>query len=635
LIPNKALSLEEGAIQIWSKSGGKNTAFNKNKSVLQKLAKKYKFSLSTPMSKFSKESLAIVFFGAPKEFEGDFKGIVFELEERYKNTKSDYIRKELEQYMIEKECSTCDGKRLKKEYLSVTINDWSIDDLVKAPLCDFYKMITAIKELEGLCDEEKKAVGSLIDEVTSRVKALCDVGVDYLSLSRTSSTLSGGEAQRIRLAVQIKSDLTGVIYVLDEPTAGLHSKDTIRLIKAMRGLQSAENTLIVVEHDSDVMKEADWIVDMGPGAGDEGGELIFAGTLQEMKKAKTTTAKYLSGNLKVVEKSQIRKGDGKVLSVKEASQNNLQNISVDFPLGTFTTVCGVSGSGKSTLVHNILSRALAKKFHRSKVEPGKHKKIEGIKNVKKVIMINQDPIGRTPRSNTATYTGVFAHIRELFAQTEMAIEKKFDASYFSFNMKGGRCEVCHGEGSVKVEMYMLPDMYSPCEACSGSRYSSKVLDVEYNGITIADVLDMSVEYAAAFFAEHKLISAKLKAMKDVGLGYIKLGQSATNLSGGEAQRVKLATELARKTTGNTLYILDEPTTGLHFDDVKRLLKMLDALVEKGNTVLVVEHNSDVINNSDHVIELGHGGGVRGGEIIFEGTPQDLKKSKNSQTAKFL
>lgn len=635
LIPNNELSIEEGAIHIWSKSGGKNTALSKHRTSLDKIAKRYKFSLTQPVKNISKSNLAIIFYGTSKDSDIDFKGIVHDLEERYKSTKSEYMRKELEKYMVEKKCSLCEGKRLKKEYLSVTVNNLSIDKYTDVPLGDFVELITGVLDMNGLKTKEKIAVKNLIDEMVSRAQALCDVGVEYLTLSRSSNTISGGEAQRIRLAVQIKSDLTGVIYVLDEPTTGLHSRDTIRLVNAMKKLQKAKNTLIVVEHDADLMKEADWIVDMGPGAGEEGGELIFSGTLPQMMKSNTKTAQYVSGKLSVTNKKKKREGNGKKISVKGATENNLQNISVDFPLGTFMTVCGVSGSGKSTLVHNILSRALAKKFHRSNVEPGVHKRVTGLQNINKVIMIDQNPIGRTPRSNTATYTGVFSHVRDLFAATEMAQERDFDASHFSFNMRGGRCESCRGEGSVKVEMHLLPDVYVPCESCGGSRYSSKILDVEYNGVTIADVLDMSVDYAYEFFKSQDLIAAKLRVMQDVGLGYIRLGQSATNLSGGEAQRVKLATELARRSTGKTLYILDEPTAGLHFDDVKKLLTMLDALVDKGNTVLVVEHNSDVINHADWVVELGPEGGALGGKVIFEGNPKDLKKNKKSPTAKFL
>lgn len=634
LIPNDNLSIEEGAIHIWSKSGGKNTAYSKHKKSLEKIAKQYHFSLSEPVKKISKSNLAIIFYGVSQS-QDDFKGIIADLEERYRNTKSEYMRRELERYMVERVCFSCEGKRLKKEYLAVTVGENTIDHFVSLPLSEFVQNITHIKDHGYFSREEKIMIDTLVSEMHARAQALCDVGVEYLTLSRSSNTLSGGEAQRIRLAVQIKSDLTGVIYVLDEPTAGLHSRDTMRLLNAMKRLQASQNTLIVVEHDADVMKQADWIVDMGPGAGDEGGKLVFSGTLQKMMQAKTATARYISGKLTVTEKKKKRKGNGKDVTVFGASEHNLRDVTVSFPLGMFITVCGVSGSGKSTLVHKILSRILAQKFHRSSVEPGKYKKITGLQNINKVITIDQNPIGRTPRSNTATYTGVFTHIRDLFASTDSAKEKGFDASHFSFNMRGGRCEVCRGDGSVKVEMHLLPDMYVPCEACGGSRYHSRILDVEYNGVTIADVLDMSVDYAYEFFKNHALIKEKLSAMKKVGLGYIHLGQSATNLSGGEAQRIKLATELARKSTGRTLYILDEPTTGLHFDDTKKLLHMLDGLVEKGNTVLVVEHNLDVIRHADWVIELGPDGGQKGGELIFSGVPEKLKKNKKSPTAKFL
>ncbi|PID51673.1 MAG: excinuclease ABC subunit A, partial [Candidatus Moraniibacteriota bacterium] len=542
---------------------------------------------------------------------------------------------ELEKYMIERVCSACEGKRLKKEYLAVTVDGKNIDDFVSVPLRTFCDMIARLENVDTFSAEEKRIVHTLVQEMAMRAHALCDVGVEYLTLGRSSNTLSGGEAQRIRLAVQIKSDLTGIIYVLDEPTTGLHSRDTVKLINAMKKLQKADNTLIVVEHDADVMQKADWIIDMGPGAGDEGGELVYSGTLKNMVKAKTTTAQYIAGKKHVSEKTAHRKGSGKKITVKGATHNNLKNVSVDFPLGTFITVCGVSGSGKSTLVHTILSRVLAQKFHRATTEPGAHKTVTGLHNINKVITIDQSPIGRTPRSNTATYTGVFTHIRDLFAQTESAQEKGLTAGHFSFNMRGGRCEVCRGEGLMRVEMHLLPDMYVPCEACGGCRYNSKVLDIEYNGVNITDVLDMSVDYACEFFKNHPLITQKLLAMQRVGLGYIQLGQSATNLSGGEAQRIKLATELARKSTGKTFYILDEPTTGLHFGDVKRLLTMLDGLVEKGNTVLVVEHNTDVIKHSDWVIELGPDGGENGGYIVYEGTPRNLKKAKKSPTAPFL
>lgn len=637
LVPNDDLSIDEGAIHIWSKSGGKHTGRGKCYEALQALARRHKFSLNTPVKKLSAEHIRMIFYGEPDDASRDaFAGIVPELEERYRNTKSEYMRRELERFMTERQCPQCKGKRLKQAFLAVTVNNRTIDEYVTAPLPEFMVMVREIAATQaGSSEAQRMAVRTLTDEMLARAQALCDVGVDYLTLSRSSHTLSGGEAQRIRLAVQIKSDLTGVIYVLDEPTAGLHSRDTRKLLAAMQKLQKARNTLIVVEHDADIMRAADWVIDMGPGAGDEGGQLVFAGTLAAMKKANTKTAQYLTKKLRVAPDKKKRAGSGKSISVIGATEHNLKNITVEFPLGTLTAVCGVSGSGKSTLVHTILSRVLAQKFHRAATEPGAHRKVTGLSGINKVITIDQAPIGRTPRSNTATYTGVFTHIRDLFAATERAQEKKLDASYFSFNMRGGRCEVCRGDGLVKVEMHMLPDMYVPCEECAGRRYNSTVLEIEYNGVTIADVLDMSVDYAYAFFKNHHLIAEKLRAMRKVGLGYITLGQSATNLSGGEAQRVKLATELARKSTGKTLYILDEPTTGLHFDDTKKLLLMLDELVQKGNTVIVVEHNTDVIMHADWVIELGPDGGAAGGQVVFAGTPQDLKKVTDSPTARFL
>ncbi len=639
LVPNDHLSINEGAIHIWSKSGGKSTGRGRQYEALQTLARQHRFSLDTPVKKLSQKHLHMIFYGEPcsdaKKKSGVFKGIIPELEERYRNTKSEYMRRELERFMLEQQCPQCHGKRLKQAYLAVTVNDRTIDDYVSAPLPAFIIMMRDVVAHYSGTDAQRAAVRTLADEMVARSQALCDVGVEYLTLSRSSSTLSGGEAQRIRLAVQIKSDLTGVIYVLDEPTAGLHSRDTHRLLKAVQKLQQAQNTLIVVEHDADIMRAADWLIDMGPGAGEEGGQLIFSGTLSDMKKANTKTAQYLAKKLHVSTKKECRAGTGKKISVVGATEHNLKNITVDFPLGTLTAVCGVSGSGKSTLVHTILSRALAQKFHRAATTPGAHRKVTGLSQINKVIMIDQAPIGRTPRSNTATYTGVFTHIRELFAATDRAQEKKLDASYFSFNMRGGRCEVCRGDGLVKVEMHMLPDMYVPCEECAGRRYNSTVLEIEYNGVTIADVLDMSVDYAYAFFKNHHLIAEKLRTMRKVGLGYITLGQSATNLSGGEAQRIKLATELSRKSTGKTLYILDEPTTGLHFDDMKKLLLILDQLVERGNTVIVVEHNLDVIAHADWVIELGPSGGVDGGQVVFAGIPQDLKSVTESPTARFL
>ncbi len=639
IIPNKKLSIAEGAIHMWSKTTLNEGRIDRNMQQLVDVAKKYHFSLTTPVHKLSKAQRAFILFGVPiyknQSTQRDFQGVIPLLEKKYREAKSDHMRKELEKYMTKRVCPQCHGKRLAQQYLSVTVNNKSIDQYVDVSLPEFLVMIDDLETTKKISKNDRTLIAPLVKEMRTRTEALIDVGVGYLTIGRSSHTLSGGEAQRIRLAVQIKSDLTGVIYVLDEPTTGLHSRDTLRLIKTMKQLQEAGNTLIIVEHDGEVMRAADWIVDMGPGAGEEGGEVIFAGTYKKLLASGVETGQYLAGKKHVSNKKTFRKGNGKKITIKGATEHNLKEITVGFPLGLFTVVCGVSGSGKSTLVNGILAPELARTFHRAQKESGAHKSITGMKNVNKVVMIDQTPIGRTPRSNAATYTGVFGHIRELFAQTDLAREKGYSSATFSFNMRGGRCEVCQGDGMTKVEMHLLPDMYVSCESCKGTRYNEKTLSVLYNGANIADVLDMSVSYAHTFFKNHRLIAEKLQTMEDVGLGYLRLGQNATHLSGGEAQRIKLATELARKQTGKTLYILDEPTTGLHFKDTQRLLQVLDALVEKGNSVIVVEHNVDVINHADWVIELGPDGGEEGGYVLFEGTPQKLKKNKKSPTAKFL
>ncbi len=647
VIPNKNLSLAEGAIQPWSKSGGKMNGWG-NAGLLKMLAQKYGFSVNAPVKNLSAKHLNLVLYGNQDRemvFAGSedlggikrkfvFEGVVPNLERKYQESKSDYLREEIEKYMIVKICSLCQGKRLKKEYLSVLINNKSIDDLVNLSVVDFKNFLSRYGSW-NIGQENKKIAQAIVAEILERLKALEDVGLEYLNLARSAETISGGEAQRIRLAVQIKSQLSGIIYVLDEPSIGLHSRDTEKLIKTIRNLRDAGNSLIVVEHDRDIMTNADWIIDMGPGAGEEGGEIIFEGTPQKLFSSQTLTAQYLSGRKKIFEKKNLRKNGRKCIEIIKAAEHNLKDIDIEIPLEKFVVIAGVSGSGKSTLVSDILAKALAKYFYKAKDNPGKHKLIKGLDNINKVIHINQDPIGRTPRSNAATYTGVFSHIRELFANTQEAKSRGFASSQFSFNMKGGRCEICQGEGLRKIEMHLLPDMYVKCEACEGTRYNRKTLEIEYQGVNIAQVLDMSVSFALRFFKNHLLIAEKLRTMEDVGLGYLKLGQSATNLSGGEAQRIKLATELARKSTGKTLYILDEPTIGLHFEDTKRLLGVLDALVEKGNTVLVVEHNLDVIRSADWVIELGPEGGENGGEVIFEGAPENLVKCKKSWTAKYL
>ncbi len=637
LIPNKKLSLEEGAVRFWGNVGGRMSKEDLNQ--LKNLAKRKNFSLKVPVGKLTAHILNCLLYGEEiesgneKNSEKKYPGIIPSLLKKYAQTKSNYFRTETEKYMISRVCPSCGGKRLKKEYLNVLIGGRSIDDFCAMEVSALRRHLENF--LSDELDEEKKKIArEIVKEIKERLLALEEVGLGYLSLSRGSETLSGGEAQRVRLAVQIKSHLMGIIYVLDEPSIGLHPYDTEKLIKNIRSLRDAGNSLIVVEHDRDFIRSADWVIDMGPGAGEDGGRVIFQGTPKKLERFHTDTAKYLTGKKKVYEKSKRKLSKNYFLEIIGATENNLKNIDVKIPLKKLVVVCGVSGSGKSTLFNDILAKALSRHFYRSKEQPGKHKSISGLEWLDKVINITQDPIGRTPRSNVATYTGVFFHIRELFSQTDQARRRGYNPSRFSFNVKGGRCEVCQGAGVKKVEMQLLPEMYIPCEVCGGSRYNRKTLEIEYQGADIAAVLDMSVSYAAGFFKNHPLIYEKLKMMEKVGLGYLKLGQSAVNLSGGEAQRIKLATELARKTTGNTLYILDEPTIGLHFEDTRRLLKVLAALVDKGNSVLVIEHNPDVIAGADWVIEMGDEGGVNGGRIIFEGTPENLKKGK-TPTAKYI
>lgn len=658
VIPNKNLSLMEGAIQPWSKSGGKISGQNSQIMILKEVAKKYKFSMNVPVKKLSQQQLDIILYG-----KDDFKGVIPMLEEKYFETKSDYVRAEIEKYMTEYLCGACEGKRLKKEFLAVEVGEpastrgnsprfdemshrveagdhsstrggKTINDLVLMSVTHLEEFFQSSENWKQ-SNQEKEISRPIVREILGRLGALKNVGLEYLNLGRSAQTISGGEAQRIRLAAQLNSQLMGIVYVLDEPSIGLHNRDTEKLIHTMKKLQSVGNSIIVVEHDESIIKAADWIIDMGPGAGEEGGIVVFEGNYKKLLNSKNLTAQYLSGKKKVSDKKKYRSGSGKMIEIIGAEEHNLKKIDVQIPLQKFVSICGVSGSGKSTLVKDILSKALSRHFYGTKDLPGKHKKIKGLENIKKVISINQAPIGRTPRSNAATYTGVFSHIRDLFAETEEAKTRGYTASRFSFNMKGGRCEVCQGEGLKKIEMHLLPDMYVKCEACDGTRFSKKTLEIEYKGFNVAQILDMDVRLALRFFARHPLIAEKLKTMEDVGLGYLKLGQSATNLSGGEAQRIKLATELARKSTGNTLYILDEPTAGLHFDDIKKLLTVLNALVDKGNTVIVVEHNLDVIKDADWVIELGPDGGELGGYLTFEGTPDKLKKDKKSWTARYL
>lgn len=629
VIPNKNLSILEGAIQPWSKSGGKISGQSSQMLALKEIAKKHKFSLSVPVKKLTAAQLKIVLYGTE-----NYESVIPMLEKKYLETKSDYVRTEIEKYMTAHTCMACEGKRLKKEFLAVEVQGKSIHDLVSMSI-DNLRMFFEEGEKWSSSNEQKLVAKPIIREILQRLKALENVGLEYLNLGRSAQTISGGEAQRIRLAAQLNSQLMGIVYVLDEPSIGLHSRDTEKLIATIKALQDVGNSLIVVEHDESIIRAADWVIDMGPGAGEEGGVVVFEGDYKKLIASKNLTAQYISGKKKVSEKKKHRTGNGKFIEIFGAEENNLKNIDVKIPLEKLVAICGVSGSGKSTLVKNILAKALSRHFYNTKDLPGKHQKIKGFEHVKKVISINQNPIGRTPRSNAATYTGVFSHIRDLFAATEEAKNRGYSASRFSFNMKGGRCEVCQGEGSKKIEMHLLPDMYVKCEACGGTRFSKKTLEIEYKGFNIAQILDMDVRLALRFFARHPLIAEKLKTMEDVGLGYLKLGQSATNLSGGEAQRIKLATELARKSTGSTLYILDEPTAGLHFDDIRRLLQVLNALVDKGNSVVVVEHNLDVVRDADWVLELGPDGGDQGGYLTFEGTPDKLKKDKKSWTGKYL
>ena len=648
VMPNKNLTLAEGAILPWSKSNGRLGGNGNYLNILRALGEQYNFSINEPVKNISAEALRIIFYGPEekevvirqrdslgvvKEVANVFEGVVPMLKKKYAEATSDYVRNDLEKYLLEKTCSICLGKRLKEEYLSVLINGKSIDDMVNLNLKNFDDFLQSLRS--GEKSVKKEIALPLLKEMKQKNDALINVGLEYLSLSRGANSISGGEAQRIRLATQIGSELMGITYVLDEPSIGLHNRDTEKLIKTMQALKEGGNSLIVVEHDSDIIRQADWIIDMGPGAGEEGGRIIFEGDLKSLLRANTSTAQYITGKKQVVEKKRYRKGNRKSLEILRASEHNLKNINAEIPLGKFVTITGVSGSGKSTLVSNILAKALSKHFFGAKEMPGRHNKIKGLNNIDKVININQAPIGRTPRSNAATYTGVFSLIRDLFASAEEAKNRGYVPSRFSFNMRGGRCEVCQGDGTKKIEMYLLPDMYVKCEVCSGTRYNQKTLDIEYQGVNIAEVLDMSVSYALRFFKKSPLIVEKLRTLEEVGLGYLRLGQSATNLSGGEAQRIKLATELARKSTGRTLYILDEPTIGLHFEDVKRLLHVLDALVDKGNSVLVVEHNIHVVKNSDWVIDLGPDGGDKGGEIVYAGTPDKLKKVKRSWTGKYL
>ena len=644
LVPNRKLSIKDGAIKG---SGWSNTDSSSIAGMYYNaLADKYNFTLDTPFKDISPEGINAIFYGTNGErikmvrqneygsgtYMTEFEGIINNLERRYRETTSDWSRRDIEQYMTACPCPDCKGARLKPAPLAVTVGGINIKEFTDMSIGDELEFINNLK-----LNEKEEIIGKqIIKEIKSRLSFLCNVGLDYLTLSRSSGTLSGGESQRIRLATQIGSSLMGVLYILDEPSIGLHQRDNEKLLKSLCNLRDLGNTLIVVEHDEDTMNQADFIVDVGPGAGVHGGEIVCAGTVDDIKNCeKSLTGLYLSGKKKIPVPEKRREGNGKFLEVKGARQNNLKNIDVKIPLGKLVAVTGVSGSGKSSLVNEILYKKLAAELNNARKFAGKHDEITGIEHLDKVIDIDQSPIGRTPRSNAATYTGVFNDIRSLFASTQDAKAKGYDASRFSFNVKGGRCESCEGDGIIKIEMNFLSDVYVPCEVCHGARYNRETLDVKYKGKSISDVLDMTVEEAMNFFSNIPKIRSKLETIYDVGLGYITLGQSATTLSGGEAQRVKLATELSKKSTGKTIYILDEPTTGLHTADVKKLLDVLNKLVDANNSVIVIEHNLDVIKTADYIIDLGPEGGNGGGEIVVTGTPEDVAKCKKSYTGKYL
>jgi len=647
LLLNKNLTLAQGAIRAWAHSANNETWFLR---ILGTVAEANGFDLNTPLKDLNKKQLDIILYGTgdknynveygSERFSGNlstgFEGVINNLERRYKQTESDYVRKEIEKYMRILKCPSCEGKRLKKEILAITINNLSIYDVSTKNINDTLDFFVNLEEKNILSEKEKKISTQIIKEIKSRLTFLLNVGLNYLTLDRSANTLSGGEAQRIRLANQIGTSLMGVLYILDEPSIGLHQRDNDRLIKTIQQLKKLGNTVIVVEHDEDTMKASDWIIDVGPGAGVAGGEIIAQGTIEQIKKNKNSiTGQYLSGKKYIETKKKYRAGLGQSLKVIGASEHNLKKIDVEFPLGKFIAITGVSGSGKSTLMTDILAKALNKKFNRTKEEPGKHELIEGLQFINKIINIDQSAIGRTPRSNPATYTGAFTPIRELFASLPESKIKGYKAGRFSFNVKGGRCEACAGDGVVKIEMQFLPDVYVECEVCHGKRYNKEALDIFYKGKNISDVLNMTIDEATVFFKNIPSINQKLETLSEVGLGYIKVGQSATTLSGGEAQRVKLATELARRATGKTIYILDEPTTGLHFDDVKKLLGVLDKLADKGNTIIIIEHNLDVIKSVDWVIDMGPEGGDKGGQVIAQGTPKQVSEIKGSYTGEYL
>ena len=649
ILANPDLSIREGAVLPWQRE--KSTAAYRM-AILVALARKVGFSLDTPIKDLPKKAIEAILRGVEpplklsyenrsgnkRSYEVEFEGVMGWVERSHRETTSDFTRIDLERYMSERPCPVCGGARLKPETLAVRIGDRNIVDVSRMSVLEAVEWSNLLDKEKGgpLKVRERKIAKQVLKEIRQRLGFLKDVGLDYLTIDRAATTLSGGEAQRIRLATQIGSGLMGVLYILDEPSIGLHQRDNARLIRTLLGMRDIGNTVLVVEHDEETIRTADWVIDVGPGAGEHGGEIIAEGPVEAiLRSARSITGAYLAGRRRIPIPDRRRTPRREAITVRGATQNNLKDIDVRFPLGVFISVTGVSGSGKSTLVNDILFRRLAQALTKAKDRPGAHRSVEGISNIDKVIDIDQSPIGRTPRSNPATYTGLFTPIRDLFAAIPEARLRGYTAGRFSFNVKGGRCEACAGDGIIKIEMQFLPDVYVPCEVCAGKRYNREALEIHYKGKSISDVLDMTVEEALAFFANVPAVETRLRTLNDVGLGYIHLGQPATTLSGGEAQRVKLATELSRRATGRTLYILDEPTTGLHFADVEKLLEVLHRLVDAGNTVVVIEHNLDVVKTADHVIDLGPEGGKAGGEVIAEGTPEQVAKVRRSFTGRYL